>query len=208
MSHHTPEDPQERCAQTLDEFFTRNYNKFTGYCKLKWNGSGEDLCHVATETLLHKKQQGTFVHISDAKTWRWLTVTAGKSARKVIGFASKKRAEIEEERRAAEQNAGWGTAWDLGLEDRTVSLDELRDEYGWEPVDDKDPAPDIDARKKIMQILAGLSDERCKRVIAEVVTNDADPSVVCREIRLNYSTFRSKCRRALEKTLTKKSGQL
>jgi len=193
---------------TLDEFFTRNYNKFTGYCKMKWNGSGEDVCHVATETLLCKKQEGEFVHISDAKTWRWLTVTAGKSARKVIGFAGKKRAEIEEERRAAEQNAGWCTAWDLGPEGRTVSLDELRDEYGWEPVEYEDPTPVIDARKKIMRMLAGLSDERCKLVIKEVVTNDADTSVVCREIRLNYSTFRSKCRRALEKPLTKKARRV
>jgi len=204
MSHHTRKYPQERCVQTLDEFFTRNYNKFTGYCKMKWNGSGEDVCHVATETLLRKKQEGEFVHISDEKTWRWLTVTAGKSARKVIGFAGKKRAEIEEERRAAEQNAGWGQRWDLGPEGRIVSLDELRDEYGWEPVEYEDPAPAIDARKKIMRMLALLADERCKQVITEVVTNDADTSVVCREIRLNYSTFRSKCRRALEGPMTKK----
>ena len=206
MLHKIPtEYSQESCVQTLDEFFVRNYKKFSAYCKLKWNGSGEDLCHVANETLLRKKQEGKFAHICDAKTWRWLTVTAKKSERKVIGFTVKKRSKIEEERQAAEQNAGWGTVWDLGPEGRTVSLEQMRDEYGREPVEYQDPVPAIDARKKIMYMLELLSDERCKSVIKEVITNDADPSVVCRRIGLNYTTFRSKCRQALEKPRTKKA---
>ena len=64
--HNIPtEYSQERCVQTLDEFFVRNYNKFSAYCKLKWNGSGEDLCHVANEiviTYVRNKRQQSHSH--------------------------------------------------------------------------------------------------------------------------------------------------
>lgn len=205
MLHNIPteEDSGERCVPTLDQFFARNYNKFATHCNLKYNGSGEELCHVVIETLVQKEQSGEFIHLSDVKTWKWLTVTLKKSARKVIGFKKEKKSEIEKKRKEAESNAGWGTAWNF-TEGSTVSLEEIR-EHGWEPSVYQDPAPAIDARKMIMRMHAMLSDERCKHVIKEVITNDADTSVVCRSLGLNYTTFRLRCRKALEKPRTKKA---